>query len=177
MRFALIGKIDVNRDGKDDREDLRRMIEDAGGVVDYDLPPPEYGKEHGKLSARIAWYVTDERPPLRDFFQKKTDVTLAQQTEFQKKYGQAVKDARLEGIRPMPVGRLLAYLGYEMGTPLIGQAEAINSPALRRLIEPRKTGRQPASPAGESDAAKPQEDATKAVAPAPEETKPEEPPK
>ena len=45
MRFALIGKIDVNRDGKDDRQDLKRMIEDAGGVVDYDLPPPEFGKE------------------------------------------------------------------------------------------------------------------------------------
>ena len=41
MRFALIGKIDVNRDGKDDRQDLKRMIEDAGGIVDYDLPPPE----------------------------------------------------------------------------------------------------------------------------------------
>src|SRR5271165_3127392 len=38
MRFALIGKIDVNRDGKDDRLDLKRMIEEAGGIVDYDLP-------------------------------------------------------------------------------------------------------------------------------------------
>ena len=65
MRFALIGKIDVNRDGKDDRQDLKRMIEEAGGVVDYDLPPPNYGKETGKLSARISWYVTDERMPLR----------------------------------------------------------------------------------------------------------------
>ncbi len=65
MRFALIGKIDVNRDGRDDRQDLKRMIEEAGGVVDYDLPPPNHGKESGKLSARISWYVTDERMPLR----------------------------------------------------------------------------------------------------------------
>ena len=49
MRFALIGKIDVNRDGKDDRQDLKRMIEEAGGIVDYDLPPPNHGKESGKL--------------------------------------------------------------------------------------------------------------------------------
>jgi len=174
MRFALIGKIDVNRDGKDDREDLKRMIQDAGGVVDYDLPPPEYGKERGKLSARIAWYVTDERTALREQFQKKTDVTLAQQTEFQKKYGQAVKDARLEGIRPMPVGRLLAYLGYDMGSPIVGRAEAQNTAAMRRLIEPRKTGGRQATPAPETDAAKAQEDATKAAAPAPEEPKPEE---
>ena len=33
-----------------------------------------------------------------------------------------------EGIRPMPVGRLLAYLGYEMGTPIVGRAEAVNPP-------------------------------------------------
>ena len=39
-RFALVGKIDVNRDGRDDREELKRMIQEAGGVVDFDLPPP-----------------------------------------------------------------------------------------------------------------------------------------
>ncbi len=32
MRFALVGKIDVNRDGRDDREELKRMIQEAGGV-------------------------------------------------------------------------------------------------------------------------------------------------
>jgi len=32
-RFAMIGKIDLNRDGKDDRADLKRLIEAAGGMV------------------------------------------------------------------------------------------------------------------------------------------------
>jgi hypothetical protein len=168
MRFALIGKIDVNRDGKDDRADLKRMIEEAGGVVDYDLPPPEYGKESGKLTARIAWYVIDDRMPLREVYQQRSDVTLAQQSEFQKRYGQAIKDARLEGIRPMPVGRLLAYLGYEMGTPIVGRAEAVNSPAMRRLVEPKKKVEPKAeSEATKAEAAKP--DA--ATTPAPEEPK------
>ena len=40
MRFALIGKIDVNRDGKDDRQDLKRMIEDAGGSSTTTCLPP-----------------------------------------------------------------------------------------------------------------------------------------
>ena len=31
MRIALVGKIDINRDGRDDRADLKRMIEGAGG--------------------------------------------------------------------------------------------------------------------------------------------------
>jgi hypothetical protein len=144
MRFALIGKIDVNRDGKDDREELKRMIQDAGGVVEYDLPPPETGtKESGKLSARIAWYVTDERTPLREVYRARSDASLAAQSAFQTKYGQAIKEARLEGIRPMPIAHLLAYLGYEMGTPITGQAEGVNAPAMRRLLEPRKPAAQP----------------------------------
>lgn len=60
MKFALIGKIDVNRDGVDDRDDLKRLIEAAGGKIEYDLPPPNSGKEFGKLSADVAWYVTVE---------------------------------------------------------------------------------------------------------------------
>ncbi len=68
MRFALVGKIDVNRDGRDDREELKRMIQEAGGVVDFDLPPADLGKETGTLSPRIDWYVIDDRMPLRDIF-------------------------------------------------------------------------------------------------------------
>ena len=50
MRFALVGKIDVNRDGKDDRAELKRMIEEGGGTVDFDLPPADLGKETGTLT-------------------------------------------------------------------------------------------------------------------------------
>jgi hypothetical protein len=168
MQFALIGKIDVNRDNKDDREELKRMIEDAGGKVVYDLPPPTVGKESGKLDARIAWYVVDERKPLRGGFESQSDASIAAQSAFQTRYGEVVKEARLEGIRPMPIGRLLAYLGYEMGTPIIGRAEAVNAPALRRLVEPRKQERatppagagstEPAAPQPESEPVQPETD-------------------
>jgi len=169
-RFALIGKIDVNRDGKDDLQDLKRMIEDAGGVVDFDLPPPETGaKAQGKLTARIEWYVIDDRAPLRESFLSRSDASVAAQSEFQKKYGQAIKDAHLEGIRPMPLGRLLAYFGYEMGTPIIGRTEAVNSPAMRRLVEPKKQ----AQPKAAADTAAPK---TETDEPKPE-TKDEQPPK
>ena len=180
MRFALIGKIDVNRDGKDDRQDLKRMIEEAGGIVDYDLPPPNHGKESGKLSARISWYVTDERMPLREVFEARTDAGLAAQAQFDKLFGQAIKEARSEGIRPMPLGRLLAYFGYEMGTPVVGRTEAVNTPAMLRLVQPRKKAAEPkietdSSKAGAEPAnAKPEAGAAK---PEPEAAKPEEEPK
>ncbi len=145
MRFALIGKIDVNRDGKDDRQDLKRLIEEAGGIVDYDLPPPGYGNESGKLTARDSWYVIDERRPLRDQLEAKSDRAVAEQSKFEERRGQVIKQARAEGIRPMPLQRLLAYLGYNMGTAPIGRAEAVNSGALRRLQEPRRGAEQPNS--------------------------------
>ena len=64
-RFALVGKMDVNRDSRDDRAELKRMIQEAGGVVDFDLPPVDLGKETGALAPRIDWYVIDDRMPIR----------------------------------------------------------------------------------------------------------------
>ena len=119
MRFALVGKIDVNRDGRDDRAELKRMIQEAGGTVDFDLPPADLGKESGVLSPRIDWYVTDERVPLRDTFnQKNSGVEVAQEL-LNKRVGAVIKEARLNGIRPMTIERLLAFLGYDMNTPVV----------------------------------------------------------
>jgi hypothetical protein len=177
MRFALIGKIDVNRDGKDDRQDLKRMIEEAGGIVDYDLPPPDHGKESGKLSARISWYVTDDRMPFRELFEARTDSGVAAQAQFDKRFGQVIKEARAEGIRPMPLGRLLAYLGYDMGTPVVGRTEAVNSAAMLRLTQPRKKAAEPKIETDSKSAAEPAEAKPEAEAAKPEAdaAKPEEP--
>jgi hypothetical protein len=149
MQFALIGKIDVNRDGKDDRDDLKRMIEEAGGVVVYDLPPPNSGRESGKLTAKVAWYIKDDRAPLRTVYESKSDASLTAQTQFQSRYGEVVKEAHQLGIRPMSLGRLLSYLGYDMGTPVIGRTEAVNEKAMRRLLEPRKPAEKTEENTGE----------------------------
>jgi hypothetical protein len=141
MRFALIGKLDVNRDGRDDREDLKRMIAAAGGIVDFDLPPPEAGKPSGELTGRCAWYVYDdpkERPPFVVEFKTGKEGTTNEQMEFMKKQSDAIKEARLIGVRPMPIGRLLTYLGYDYHAPIVGRPEAVNKAAMRRLLAPRQ---------------------------------------
>jgi len=149
MRFALVGKIDVNRDGRDDREELKRMIQEAGGVVDFDLPPPDVGKESGTLTPRIDWYVIDDRMPLREVYSQKTDQSISRENALTKRKGEVIKEARLNGIRPMPIERLLAFLGYDMGAPVIGASEAVDSAAMRRITG-RRTGTTPAAkPAAE----------------------------
>jgi hypothetical protein len=144
MRFALIGKIDVNRDGVDDRDDLKRMIEAAGGIVDYDLPPPEVGRESGKLTGLDAWYVIDDRPPLAEIYQPKV-VTANQSAEFLTKRSEAIREARLNGVRPIPIQRLLPYLGYDFAAPVVGRAEAVDLKTMKRVLSPKQETEAPAS--------------------------------
>ncbi len=102
VRFALIGRIDVDRDGDDDRAEVRRLIEAAGGLVDYDLPPG--GRESGQIGPMTTWYVVDDRAaagPSRDggADQKRREAAIAR--------------ARSEGVRPLRVERLLGVLGKD----------------------------------------------------------------
>jgi hypothetical protein len=180
MRFALIGKIDVNRDGLDDRADLIRMIQAAGGIVDYDLPPPYAGKERGKLSGRDAWYVTDERPPLRLQDKPPDEKESAENTEFLNKRSAAVREARDNGVRPLSLARLLAYLGYDYAAPIKGRAEAVDTKTLKILGLPRQDAAKPkaAEPAAPKDEAKPDEEPkTKDEAESKDEEMPKDEPK
>lgn len=145
-RYALVGKIDINRDGRDDREELKRMIQDSGGVVEFDLPPPWIGKETGQLSPRIDWYVTDDRIPLRDVYRPRSEPIVADEAKLAARVGQVTKEARADGIRPMPIERLLSYLGYDINTPVVGRAEAVNQRAIQRLLAP-KSGQEGAAAA------------------------------
>ena len=157
MRFALIGKIDMNRDGKDDREDLKRMIEGAGGIVDYDLPPPDIGKESGKLTGRDSWYVDDKRMPFRQVYGK-SGVSALEDADHAKKQSEAVREARLVGVRPMPIERLLPFLGYDFHAGIVGRAEAVDNSSLKRLVAPKQDANKPkpeaAPAAGETPAPK-----------------------
>jgi len=58
VEFALVGKMDIDGDGKDDRETVKALIEQNGGEVKVDLPPG--GKISGKLSEKIRWMVMGE---------------------------------------------------------------------------------------------------------------------
>ena len=58
VEFALVGKMDFNGDGSDDRNALKAMIEQNGGKVTCDLPPG--GKIDGKLTVDTRWLVMGE---------------------------------------------------------------------------------------------------------------------
>lgn len=134
QRFALVGKMDVDRDGRDDREDLKRLIRQAGGVIDYDLPPPEIGPETGEISGLTTFYVLDNREPLRPPTGRASDFPGTETQEWLAKRSAALQKAQDNGVRPINIGRLLAYLGYTYGQEVPGQVEAINREASSALL-------------------------------------------
>ncbi len=93
QRFALIGRVDIDRDGRDDRAALTRMIRRAGGSVDFDLPPS--GPAKGQIGTGTSWYVFDERVSLANRGPGETAI---------------IQRARLDGVRAISIDRLLSRL-------------------------------------------------------------------
>lgn len=176
QKIALIGKIDINRDGTDDRGDLIRMIEAAGGQVEYDLPPPDadpapgqkavarayinrgetppprQGRASGELNSRFAWYVVDDRGAYyKD--QKVDDVPTAEESAFVEEVSAAKGEARDNGIRPLPIDRLLAYMGYSSYNriPTTGRSEYTNKAAIKALTQPKGNVATPTQEAAPSE--------------------------
>jgi len=158
--FALIGKIDMNRDGRDDRADLVRLIQAAGGEVVYDVPPPGIPPaiRGGEMNADITWYVVDEREPiLSPGNRQEVDELTAAEEQFHQERTQAISNARRLGIQPIRVERLLASLGYSFGMEIPGRVEARDQQAIDQLLNPggRRAPLPGSDGAGESEATEP----------------------
>ncbi len=166
QRFDLVGKIDVNRDGRDDRADLIRLIEASGGIIEFDLPPPNVdrgpgiaavargfarvgepvpttvGRAAGKISGLAYGYVIDRRASLITFA-KKSAGAADDDTAFLQEESAATKEARDNAVRPLPLEKLLNMLGYDYSAPIQGRREAYDKNAVKQMLKP-KTERKPA---------------------------------
>lgn len=153
QQFALIGPLDIDRDGKDDRNDIRQMIASSGGVVTYDLQLISgEAIEKGKLSARIAWYVDDDRDMSPEQLRSMTEA----QRDFLQRKNEVLREARSLGIRPLPLTRLPSMLGFSFKTLRTSPVEGVDESAVRKMTRP--TGRATQDkPAEGSDNAAPAE--------------------
>jgi hypothetical protein len=106
QHFALIGPMDIDRDGVDDRDWLKSMIHRNGGTVDYDLAVA--GPATGAMSRRTTWYVLANIP---------RSSWPGLPAPFRAQAIKVIKQARLEGVPPMPLMRLSIYLRGEADAP------------------------------------------------------------
>jgi hypothetical protein len=58
VSFGLVGKLDINGDGKDDRDTVKALIAQNGGDVSVDLRPD--GRMEGNLNVNTRWLVVGE---------------------------------------------------------------------------------------------------------------------
>ena len=168
QRFDLVGKIDINRDGKDDRADLIRMIEASGGIIEYDLPPPNVdrspgiaavgrayarlgepvptgvGRSAGKISGLAFGYVIDTRSSTIVNKAKGSEGS-SEDTAFLQDASLATKEARDNAVRPLPVEKLLNMLGYDYSAPVQGRREAYDRSAVQQLLKAKNSGSRPAA--------------------------------
>jgi uncharacterized coiled-coil protein SlyX len=190
QRFALIGKQDMNRDGKDDRADLIRLIERSGGQIEYDLAPPGSDRGPGRqavertftaikepIPARtgLSWgkvsmaraYIIDDRIALSGENEKDGAGLTAEDVAYNKERSEAIKEARLSGVPPMQLSRLLTELGYSPPPPGFGSGnlESKDRPALRQLLKPK-----PVTPGANAPALEKNPNDAPAAAPAEKET-------
>jgi hypothetical protein len=104
LRFALTGVLDIDDDGRNDRELLARLIELNGGAIDAMVDDDgnmvnREGKP-GKMTIDTRYLVVGERPPTDD-----AAATLA--------FEDMWKAADTLGIERLSVSRILEFVGYD----------------------------------------------------------------
>lgn len=140
-KFSLIGTMDLDRDGRDDRELLHQIIATAGAAIDNEVddngnrtPPESQINEQTKflVLGDIPDIATLTKPEDKDRAQKVMDHLKAMQ-----------KEARLSGVRIVSLSDFLSYIGYKPKRRLFqpGQEHPYNlnqgahSPAVNAPLE------------------------------------------
>jgi hypothetical protein len=134
VSFGLVGKLDIDGDGKDDRDTVRALIAQNGGDVSVDLRPD--GRIDGNLSVNTRWLVVgDEFKVLGDKLEGANEVVARRRLEIE-------QQAKSMGVSRINLDKLMGYLrgsGEEDVVPL-GSANRA-SDFIRREAGVPSTGR------------------------------------
>lgn len=134
VSFGLVGKLDIDGDGKDDRDTVRALIAQNGGDVSVDLRPD--GRVEGNLSVNTRWLIVgDEFKVLGDKLAGANEVVAKKRLEIE-------QQAKAMGISRINLDKLMGYLrgsGEEDVVPL-GSANRA-SDFIRREAGVPSTGR------------------------------------
>jgi hypothetical protein len=100
VHFALAMKMDINKDGIDDYDMVKNIIEMNGGVIDAELRK-DGTRGPGNISVNTRYFVEGEKP---------SDTT---KTEVQKQYNAFEEDRKTFGVEKISVDKLLALMGWK----------------------------------------------------------------
>jgi len=133
--FSFVGVLDLDGDGKSDREKLRNILENAGSGIELEVDDSgNRTPEDSQLTVKSKFLVVGHLEDPGDFPGNDT----AKQEEIKKvqqQYTDLTKDALRKGIKTVTLRDFLNYIGYE-------QAQRVYNSNAETKSYPLKSGLQ-----------------------------------
>ncbi|WP_425614417.1 hypothetical protein NA78x_004284 [Anatilimnocola sp. NA78] len=153
VHFALVGFMDIDKDGLSDREQIRNYIQMSGGVIDAELY--DDGKRVGNLTVNTRYLVLGEKPN-----EKSGERILLEYNQLlgeMNKYGTETiniqKLMAMMGVKPeertVELGKSAAKNEFKRRTPKAGAAAPAGGAPLDLAPAPAPAAAPAAAPVGE----------------------------
>lgn len=113
--FSFVGLIDLDGDGRDDRDQLHNIVGSAGAVIDNEVDDKgnwilEDGRKEGKISEATKFLVRGKLPDPAELVNKDE---IAAALEINKKWEDLSNQAKQYGVRIVTLNDFLSYVGYK----------------------------------------------------------------
>ncbi len=109
-KISVIGAIDLDGDGRSDREQFHQMMAVAGCVIDNEVDDNgDRTPETGKITVQTRFLVKGDVPELPDVTGEEAKAKVK---KIQNHLTDMQKEARSNGVRVIKMNDFLAYIGY-----------------------------------------------------------------
>lgn len=109
-KISVVGIIDLDQDGRSDREQFHQMLAVAGCAIDNEVNDEgERIPENGKITVNTRFLVKAEIP---DMLEALTEAEKNRATVYAEKYKIMEDEARKNGVRVVKLNDFLAYIGF-----------------------------------------------------------------
>ncbi len=110
-KISLIGDIDLDGDGKSDREQFHQLMDASGVVIDNEINDAgERIPAEGKISVQTKFLVLGNIPDRADIVVENEKARIDKILNHQK---DMYKEARANGVRVVKLNDFLAHIGFE----------------------------------------------------------------
>lgn len=147
IHFALVGFMDINKDGQSDRDLIKNIIMLNGGVIDTEVLD-DGTRDTGKMSVNTRYLVEGDKPG------EKTNVLIKNPDQYAKVYNTLVSEQEQYGVTKISVQKLLDMMGWKPEEKTVGLGGSSDTSGFRV----RQPGAKPAG-APKAPAATPMEEA------------------
>jgi hypothetical protein len=116
LQFALLGKMDIDKNGTDDREAVKELIRQAGGSVVEELYPD--GRQAGKMTLDTHWVVIGEA--------YNSAMTETRPSAFVEKYADMLRRSKDMAISQINLDKFMSFLRANTDDRAIPMGDAVN---------------------------------------------------